>query len=192
MIEPENDHADDGAENEIDACEKEEGGVFLHRHHIEEAVDEFRSVDAVNGAQVDSGDAVREVGGHADEESALDDFDDVVLQSSEGGGDGETDEKDGGENEKSLKERSALSAEGNVTDQGVDGEGECQVEQAGDQTEQDDGPDIRQLRAHETEETPSGGNVRVMMCLGGMAGGFSGPFRADDAHFYDAVVGSET
>ena len=127
MIEPENDHADDGAENEIDACEKEEGGVFLHRHHIEEAVDEFRSVDAVNGAQVDSGDAVREVGGHADEEPALDDFDDVVLEPAEGGGDGEADEKYGGENEKGLEERSALSAKGDVTDQGVHGEGECQV-----------------------------------------------------------------
>ncbi len=135
MIEPENDHADHGAENEIDTCEKEQGGVFLHRHHIEEAVDEFRSMDAVNGAQVDSGDAVREVGSHADKEPALDDFDDVILQTSEGGGDGEADEEDGGENEKGLKERSALSAKGDVTDQGVDGEGECQVEQAGDQTE---------------------------------------------------------
>ncbi len=107
----------------------------MHRHHIEEAVDEFRSVDAINGAQVDSGDAVREVGGHADKKSALDHFDDVVLQPSEGSGDGEADEENGGENEKGLEEGSALSAEGDVTDQGVDGEGECQVEQAGDQTE---------------------------------------------------------
>jgi len=164
----------------------------LHRHHIEEAVDEFRSVNAINGAQVDSGDAVGEDGGHADEEPALDDFDDVVLEPAEGGGDGEADEEDGGENEKGLKERSALSAKGDVTDQGVHGEGECQVEQAGDQTEQDDGPDIWHLRAHEAEETPSGGNVSVMMCVGGMGGGFSGPFWADDAHFYDAVVTGQT
>ena len=58
MIESENDHADHGAEHQIDTGEQQEGGVFLHRHHIEEAVDEFRSVDAINGAQIDSGDAV--------------------------------------------------------------------------------------------------------------------------------------
>ena len=87
MVEAKHDHPDDRAEYQIDSGEEEEGGVFLHRHHIEEAVDEFRGVDAIDGAQVDSGDSVGEVGGHADEKPALDDFDDVVLESSESGGD---------------------------------------------------------------------------------------------------------
>ena len=32
----------------------------------------------------------------------------------------------------------------------------------------------------------------MMMCVGGMAGRFSRPFWADDAHFYDAVVTGQT
>ena len=91
-----------------------------------------------------------------------------------------------------MEERSALGTESNVTDESVDGERECQVEQAGDQAEEDDGPDIRHLGAHEAEETASGGDVSVVVGVGGMAGGFSGSFRADDAHFDDTVVTGQT
>ena len=88
MVKAEHGHADDGAQDEIDAGKQEQGGVLLHGHHIKEAIDQFRQIHAINGAQIDPRNSVGEVGGHAHKQAPLDHFHGVVLQTTKDGGQG--------------------------------------------------------------------------------------------------------
>lgn len=166
VVETEDDHSDDGREDDIDAIKEEGRAAFLDGDDIEEAVDEFGGMGVVEGPSGNTGEAEGEVGGEPDEESALDDLGEVMLNRTDDGEEAQEGEQRERKDEERLDKDLLLAAEGDVVDDGIDGKWNGEVEDSCDGAEEDDGPDIGHLGPHQTDETTHRSWMGCWMCVG--------------------------
>jgi hypothetical protein len=182
VVEGEEDEASGAAEHEVDAVEEEEGGGFLGGDDFHETVDHFWGMDFVEGRGVEAWESVGEVGGGADEDAALDDFSDVVLEAADDGLDEEECEEGERECDEGLEVGFLFGAEGEVADDGVDGEGGGEVEEAGEEGEDEEHSDGVLFEGEEGEEASLGGGVMVVVGVWGEVGCGEGGFEEGEAN----------
>ena len=180
VVQGEEDESGGAAEHEIDAVEEEEGGGFLGGDDFHETVDHFWGVDFVERGGVQPREAVCEVGGGADEDAALDDFGDVVLEATDDGLDEEECEEGEGEGDEGLEVGFLFGSEGEVADDGVDGEGGGEVEEAGEEGEDEEHPDGILFEGEEGEEAALGGGVMMVVGMGCEVSGGEDGFEEDE------------
>lgn len=159
--EAQEDHADQATEDDVDAVQQEERRAFLDGGDVEESIDQLRCVDAVQGGGADTGEAVGEVGSDPDKEPPLDDIGDVVLKALHNGGNREGDQEGCSQDEQRLNVGGGLSAEGEIADHGIDGQGGGEEEDARDDTEEEEEPDVGHLSLEQGEKSLGGSDVRV-------------------------------
>ena len=154
VIEAQHDHPDDSREDKVDAVEEEQRRAFLDGQDIEEPVHQFRRMDPVGGRSRDAGESVSEVGGKPDEDPSLDDLGEVMLDGAHEGEQAEKGEQCSRQDDERLNVDLLLAAEGDVVDHRVYGQGNGEVQDAGDDREQDDRPYVGHFRAQQPHQTP--------------------------------------
>jgi hypothetical protein len=142
-------------------------------------------MDFVEGRGVEAWESVGEVGGGADEDAALDDFSDVVLEAADDGLDEEEGEEGERECDEGLEVGFLFGTESEVADDGVDGEGGGEVEEAGEEGEDEEHSDGVLFEGEEGEESSLGGGVMVVVGVWGEVGCGEGGFEEGEA---DGIV----
>lgn len=173
MVNGQQGHADEGLEGDREAVNEESGSGFLDSDDVEEAIDEFGTVVAVEGFGADFDEAEGGISGDADEDAPLHDFDDPEAVGVHHGVEHEGDEHEDGEGDERLDE----SAESDGIDHGLGGDGEDERDQADGERIDDHDPHVRGFGGDEVAEAGPGVDVVPAMGLIGRRSGRRGEAR---------------
>lgn len=158
MVERQDDHPQNGGQNDRDAIKQQHCGRFLNRHDVKEAVGQFARAFAAKMLLVGSRESVGEVAGDADELATLDDFHYDGLQHSQHTGDRETRQQHHSQNDQRLK----LRAPADHVDQGFNRERRRESQDARDEREQHDHPNVASVEVQQRDESTQWCRVFVM------------------------------
>ena len=195
MIQRQQQHADETAEDEIHAIEQEQGGAFLHGHDVEKAVHQLGRVDIVERLRRHPRQAVGEVGGRAHEDAALDDVGDVVLEAIDDGLQRQAREKRDGKHDEGLQIRRLLAAEREIAHDGIHRKRRGEVEDSCEDGENEERLYVLPFGAQEAEKAAHRAEVgvavavRIMLAMGTHP--VRGPLGMHDAGFHHFMDSAE-
>ncbi len=128
------------------------GRALLNRRDIKETVHQLRPVDVVHRAGGDPGQPAGQVGHDANEHPALDDLREVMLHGADKRQQAEEREEGHRHDQQRLHEQGLLPAKRDVVHRRVHRQGHRQVQDPRDHREQQDRPDVWQLRTQQSKE----------------------------------------